>query len=59
MSALLGTPSCATMSITPGRHLDPFLLPRTVAVIGATESHTSVGRTLMQNLLAFEGRSSL
>jgi hypothetical protein len=54
MSAIVGTPPCA--SITPGRGLDPFFSPRTVALIGATESPGSVGRTLMENLLAFEGQ---
>jgi acetyltransferase len=35
------------------RHpLDPFFKPRTVAVIGATETPGSVGRTVLANLLA-------
>jgi acetyltransferase len=35
------------------RHpLEPFFKPRSVALIGATESAGSVGRTLLQNLLA-------
>jgi acetyltransferase len=33
-------------------HLDVFLHPSVVAVIGATEAPNSVGRTLLQNLLA-------
>ena len=36
-----------------GRHpLDPFFKPRSVAVIGATETPGSVGRTVMSNLVA-------
>jgi acetyltransferase len=36
-----------------GRHpLDPFFKPRSVAVIGATETPGSVGRTVLANLLA-------
>src|SRR6476660_7967218 len=35
---------------TPGT-LDPIFLPRTVAVIGATEKPASVGRTVLRNLL--------
>jgi len=36
-----------------GRHpLDPFFRPRVVAVIGATETPGSVGRTLLANLVA-------
>ena len=36
-----------------GRHpLDPFFRPRSVAVIGATETPGSVGRTLLHNLIA-------
>src|SRR5580765_2084913 len=37
--------------------LDTMLAPKTVAVIGATETEGSVGRTLMENLHAggFEG----
>ena len=35
------------------RHpLDPFFKPRSVAVIGATESPGSVGRTVLANLVA-------
>ncbi len=35
------------------RHpLDPFFRPRSVAVIGATETPGSVGRTVLANLLA-------
>jgi acetyltransferase len=40
------------------RHpLDPFFRPRSVALIGATETRGSVGRTLLHNLLGthFEG----
>ncbi|HVY36373.1 MAG TPA: bifunctional acetate--CoA ligase family protein/GNAT family N-acetyltransferase [Polyangia bacterium] len=32
--------------------LDPFFRPRAVALIGATETRGSVGRTLLQNLIA-------
>src|SRR6266511_1561137 len=32
--------------------LDPFFRPRSVAVIGATETAGSVGRTLLWNLLS-------
>jgi acetyltransferase len=32
--------------------LDPFFKPRSVAVIGATETRGSVGRTLLHNLIA-------
>ena len=36
-----------------GRHpLDPFFRPRSVAVIGATETPRSVGRTLLHNLIS-------
>ena len=36
-----------------GRHpLDPFFKPRSVAVIGATETPGSVGRTVLANLMA-------
>ena len=36
-----------------GRHpLDPFFKPRSVAVIGATETPGSVGRTVLANLVA-------
>src|ERR1700745_1614775 len=35
--------------------LDTMLNPRTVALIGATEAENSVGRTIMENLLAFDG----
>ena len=35
--------------------LDTMLNPRTVALIGATEAQNSVGRTIMENLLAFDG----
>lgn len=34
------------------RSLQPFLTPRSVAVVGATETVGSVGRTLLTNLLA-------
>lgn len=34
------------------RSLQPFLTPRSVAVVGATETVGSVGRTLLANLLA-------
>ena len=35
------------------RHpLDPFFKPRSVAVIGATETPGSVGRTVLANLVA-------
>ncbi len=37
--------------------LDVMLAPQSVALIGATESHGTVGRTLMENLIggAFQG----
>jgi acetyltransferase len=35
-----------------GRHLDAFFAPRTVALIGASESPGSVGLSLAQNVLA-------
>ncbi|MBV8484405.1 MAG: CoA-binding protein, partial [Verrucomicrobia bacterium] len=35
--------------------LDTMLNPRTVALIGATEAEHSVGRTIMENLLSFDG----
>ena len=35
----------------PERPLDVFFAPRSVAVIGATETHGSVGRSVMENLL--------
>ncbi|HSX14200.1 MAG TPA: bifunctional acetate--CoA ligase family protein/GNAT family N-acetyltransferase [Chlamydiales bacterium] len=35
--------------------LDHFFRPKTIAVIGATDKEGSVGRTLMQNLISFEG----
>lgn len=34
------------------RPLDPFFAPRRVALIGATEAEGSVGRTLLENLIA-------
>ena len=37
---------------TRRRPLDPILAPKSVAVIGATERKRSVGRTVMQNLIA-------
>jgi hypothetical protein len=39
-----------------GRHpLEWFFRPRGVAVVGATETPGSVGRTLMENLASFRG----
>src|SRR5580692_10815582 len=35
-----------------GHPLEPFFKPRSVALIGATETPGSVGRTLLQNLMA-------
>jgi len=37
--------------LSPGRPLDIFFAPRTIALIGATESQGSVGRSVMENLL--------
>ena len=37
---------------TRRRSLDPILAPKSIAVIGATERKRSVGRTVMQNLVA-------
>ncbi|HXI69360.1 MAG TPA: bifunctional acetate--CoA ligase family protein/GNAT family N-acetyltransferase [Verrucomicrobiae bacterium] len=37
---------------TRRRPLDPILAPKTIAVIGATERKRSVGRTVMNNLVA-------
>jgi acetyltransferase len=39
------------------RGLDPFFLPRCVAVIGATEKPGTVGRTVLRNLVESEFRS--
>ena len=36
-------------------HLAAMLAPRSVAVIGATESSGSVGRALIENLRSFSG----
>ena len=38
-----------------GSALDVFFAPKSVALIGATETPGSVGRTLMRNLLASPG----
>jgi acetyltransferase len=38
------------------RPLDPFFAPASVAVIGATETNPSVGRTILTNLAAFRGK---
>ena len=38
--------------VTPRPSLDPLFLPRSVAVIGATETAGSVGRTLLWNLIS-------
>ena len=40
----------STDSSKAGRALDPFFLPKNVAVIGATEKAGSVGRTVLMNL---------
>ncbi len=42
----------------PIKELDTFFIPKTVAVIGATEREGSVGRTLVSNLMKtpFEGK---
>lgn len=40
----------------PANPLHAFFAPRSVAVIGATENPGSVGRAMMENLLAFNGQ---
>ncbi len=40
---------------SPANPLHAFFAPRSVAVIGATENPGSVGRAVMENLLAFSG----
>jgi acetyltransferase len=42
----------STEPVWPQRPLDPIFLPRTVALIGATEKPASVGRSILRNLLA-------
>jgi acetyltransferase len=50
--AVLGERTLAHDIFRRGRHpLDPFFTPRSVAVIGATETPGSVGRTVLANLL--------
>ena len=39
--------------------LDPLFTPKTIAVIGATETENSVGRTLMQNLINHSGGAKI
>lgn len=39
--------------------LDPLFTPKTIAVIGATETENSVGRTLMQNLMKNSGNAKI
>jgi hypothetical protein len=54
-------PSFANDVFRRGAHpLDPFFKPRSIAVIGATETPGSVGRTLLPNLTAtsFGGAST-
>lgn len=41
------------------RPLDPIFYPKTVALVGATENPGSVGRTLLENLLATPGDRKL
>ena len=58
MNTSLPSSSIATQeAAAPSRRqpLDSILLPRTLAVIGATERPGSVGRTLLENLKSFGG----
>ena len=51
MSAVVTDPSHDLLRQTGGRPLDVFIKPRSVAVIGATETPGSVGRTIVTNLI--------
>src|SRR5690349_18976188 len=51
-----GVPQTTDLAHDVFRHerqpLDPFFSPKNVAVIGATETENSVGRTLLRNLIS-------
>ena len=51
MSAVVTDPSHDLLRQTGARPLDVFITPRSVAVIGATETPGSVGRTIVTNLI--------
>jgi acetyltransferase len=46
----------SAVRILAANPLAAFFAPHAVAVIGATETHGSVGRALLENLASFEGR---
>ena len=47
-----GTSASSTATAPPRQSLDAIFEPRTVAVIGATETPGSVGRTVLWNLIS-------